>query len=88
LIIIVRGRWVRLYLGFYLRLIEDDRCSISENSPLRRHFATREEELFEVSAESFECLVTLLHQGVEGRPEDVILIEVGSVIAEVSTLYA
>jgi hypothetical protein len=37
---------------------------------------------------SFECLVTLLHQGVEGGLEDVALVEVGSVVFGVSTLHA
>jgi hypothetical protein len=80
-------RWVRSYLGCYLSLVEDDWCSISENSPLLRHFATREEELFEISEVSFERLATLLYQGVKGELEDVV-VEVGSVIAIVSTLHA
>jgi hypothetical protein len=77
--ITVRGRWVRPYLGCYLRLIEDDRCSILENSPLLHHFATRDEELLEINEVSFESFATLLHQGVEGGLEDVALVEVGSV---------
>jgi hypothetical protein len=48
----------------------------------------REEELPKISEVSFERLVILLHQGVEGRLEDVALVEVRSVIARVSTLYA
>jgi hypothetical protein len=51
------------------------------------HFTTREEELFEISVLSFECLATLLHEGVEGRLKDVVLVEVGSVGAGVSTLH-
>jgi hypothetical protein len=47
----------------------------------------REEELFEVGTESFERLVTLLRQGVEGRLEHVVLIELRSVVVGVSTLY-
>jgi hypothetical protein len=78
-----RGRWVRPYL----RLIEDDQCSIPENSPLPCHFTTLEEELFEISEVSFERLATLLRQGVEGGLEDVALVEVGSVVAEVFTLH-
>jgi hypothetical protein len=53
-----------------------------------RHFATREEELFKIDVVRIECLTTLLHQGVEGGLEDVTLIEVGSVVARVFTLYA
>jgi hypothetical protein len=48
----------------------------------------REEELFEIGDVSFECLATLLHQGVEGGFEDVALVEVKSVIAGVSTIHA
>jgi hypothetical protein len=83
----VRGRWIRSYLGCYLRLAKDDRCSIPENSPLPLHFATREEELLKISEVSFESLATLLHQGVEGGLEDVALLEVGSIVAEVFTLH-
>jgi hypothetical protein len=36
----VRGRWVRSYLGYYLGLVEDDRCSVLENNPVSRHLAT------------------------------------------------
>jgi hypothetical protein len=54
----VRERWVRLYLGFYLRLVEDDRCSILENSPMSHHFTTQEEELFNIGVASFKCLAT------------------------------
>jgi hypothetical protein len=86
--IIARGRWVRPYLEYYLRLVEDDRCSISENSPLLCHFTTHEEELFEIGTVSFERLATLLRQGVEGGLEDVGLIDVRSVGAKVSTLHA
>jgi hypothetical protein len=80
----VRRRWVRPYL----RLVEDDQCSIPENSPFPRHFTTREEEFFKISSVSFERLATLLRQGVEGRLEVVILVEVRSVVARVSTLHA
>jgi hypothetical protein len=85
--IIARGRWVRPYLGCYLRLVEDDWCSIPENSPLPRHFATLEEEHIEIGAVRFERLTTVLHQGVKGMLEDVALVEVGSVGAGVSTLH-
>jgi hypothetical protein len=37
---------------------------------------------------SFECLTTLLRQGVKGGLEDVALVEIGSVIVGVSTLHA
>jgi hypothetical protein len=39
-------------------------------------------------AVSFEHLATLLRQGVEGRIEDAVLIEVGSVGVRVSILHA
>jgi hypothetical protein len=58
--------------------MKDDRCSVSENSLLSRHFATREEEFFEIGTVSFKCLATLLYQGDEGRLEEVVLVEVGS----------
>jgi hypothetical protein len=48
-------------LGYYLRLVEDDRCSVLENNPLSCHLATREEELFKIGAVYFERLVNLLH---------------------------
>jgi hypothetical protein len=82
----VRGRWVRPYLGYYLRLVKDDRCSTLENSPLPRHFKTREKEFFKISEVSFERLTTLLHLGVEGGLKVVALIKVGSVVVRVSTL--
>jgi hypothetical protein len=72
----------------YFRLVEDDRCSISENSPLSHHVETRGGELFKIGLVSFEHLATLLHQGVEGRLEDVALVEVGFVATGVSTLHA
>jgi hypothetical protein len=65
--IVVRGRGVRSYLGYYLNLVEDERRGVLENSPLPCHFTTREEEFFEIGAVSFKHLVTLLCQGVEGR---------------------
>jgi hypothetical protein len=68
--------------------VEDDRCSIPENSPLSHHLATREEELSKIDNVSFERLSTLLCQGVEGVFEDVALVEVGSVVARVSTIHA
>jgi hypothetical protein len=60
--IIERGRWVRPYLRYYLRCVEDDRCSISKNSLLPCHFATWEEELLKISEVSFECLAALFRQ--------------------------
>jgi hypothetical protein len=44
----------------------------------------REEEFFEISAVSFEHLATLMRQGVEGRLDDVVLVEVEFVGAGVS----
>jgi hypothetical protein len=55
---------------------------------LSHHLATREEELSEIGDVSFERLSTLLRQGVEGGFEGVALIEVGFVVAGVSTLHA
>jgi hypothetical protein len=68
-------------------LVEDDRRSILENSPLSRHFTMREEELLKINAVSFEHLTTLLRQGVEGRLEDVILVEIRSIGTGVFTLH-
>jgi hypothetical protein len=86
--IIARGRWVRPYLGYYLRLVEDDRYSIPENGSLPLYLATREEELSEIDDVSFEHMATLLRQSVEGGFEDVALVEVRSVIVGISTLHA
>jgi hypothetical protein len=80
--------WIRSYLGYYHRLGEDNRRSVLENSPLSRHLATQKEELFKISAIRFERFATLLRQGVEGGLEDVALVEVGFVVAGVSTLHA
>jgi hypothetical protein len=63
-------------------------CGVPENSPLPRHFTTWEKEFFEIGAVSFKYLVTLFHQGVEGRIDDVVLVEVKSVGAGVYTLHA
>jgi hypothetical protein len=80
----VRRQWVRPYLGCYLSLAEDDYCGIPENNPLPRHLTTREEEFFEIGTISFKHLATLMRQGVEGRLDDVVLVEVESVGAGVS----
>jgi hypothetical protein len=72
----------------YLGLVEDDRYSVLENSPVSRHFAMREEELFKIGMLRFERLMTLLRQGVDGGLEDVAPIEVGYVVAGVSTFHA
>jgi hypothetical protein len=48
----------------------------------------REEELFEIGVVSFECLMTLLRQGVKGVLENLALVEVRLVVAGVSTLHA
>jgi hypothetical protein len=48
----------------------------------------QEEELFEIGMVSFQSLATLFRQGVEGGLEDVVLVEVGFVVAGVSTLHA
>jgi hypothetical protein len=68
--------------------VEDDRCCILKNSSLPRHLATREEELSEIDDVSFERLSTFLRQSIEGGFEDLTLVEVGSVVARVSTLHA
>jgi hypothetical protein len=86
--IIVRGRWVRPYLRYYLRLVEDDRRGVLENSPVLHYFATREKEFFKIDMVSFKRLMTLLRQGVEGRLDDVILVEIRSIGAEFFTLHA
>jgi hypothetical protein len=39
----------------------------------------RVEDLIQISMISLECLVIILRQGVEGGPDDVVLVEVGSV---------
>jgi hypothetical protein len=77
-----------MYLGDYLRLAEDDWCSIPENNPLPRYFTTQEKELFEIGVVNFECLASLLHQSVESELEDAVLVEVRSIGARVSTLHA
>jgi hypothetical protein len=69
------------YLRYYLRLVEDDWRSVLENIPMSHNFATREEEFF-------KCLATLLHQDVKGRLENIVLVEVRSIGAGVSTLLA
>jgi hypothetical protein len=84
----VRGRWIRSYLRYYLGLVEDNRCSILKNSPLPCHLTTQKEELSKIGNVSFECLSTLVCQGVEDGFEDVALVEVGSIIAGVFTLHA
>jgi hypothetical protein len=86
--IVARRRWVRPYLGYYLGLVKDDRCSIPNNGPLPCHLTTREEELSDIGDVSFEHLSTLLRQSVEGGFENVALVEVGSVVVGVSTLHA
>jgi hypothetical protein len=68
--------------------MKNDRHSVLENSPMSRHFTTREEELFKISVVRYERPATLLCQGVEGGLEDVALVEVRSVVAGVSTLHA
>jgi hypothetical protein len=68
--------------------VKDDRCSISENSPLLRYLTTREEDLSEDDDVSFEHLSTLLRHGVECGFEDVALVEVRSVVVRVFTLHA
>jgi hypothetical protein len=72
---------------YYLRLTEQGRCSAPENSPMSRYFTTQEEEPFKIGVVCFKCFKTVLCQGVKGRLEDVVLVEVGSVAARVSTLH-
>jgi hypothetical protein len=84
----MRGQRVRPYLGYYLGLGEDDRCSISENSPLLHHLTTQEEELSDIGDISFKRLSTQLGQSIKGGFEDLALFEVGSIVARVSTLHA
>jgi hypothetical protein len=68
--------------------VEDDPRGVPENGPMPCQFTTREEEFFEIGAVGFEHLATLLCQGVEGRLEDVVLVEVRSIGTGVSTLNA
>jgi hypothetical protein len=84
----VRGRWLRPYLGYYLGLVEDNRCSVPENSHVLCHLVKREEELFKIDAVRFERLMTLLRQGVEGGLDDIALVEVRFVVARASTPHA
>jgi hypothetical protein len=86
--IVERRRWVRPYLRYYLGLVDDDRRVVLLLHPLSHHFTTQEEELLEIGMVMFKHLVTLLRQGVECRLDDVVLIEVGFVDAEVSTIHA
>jgi hypothetical protein len=78
----------RSYLGYYLSLLKDDRHSFLENGLLPRHFTTREQEFFKIGVVGFKRLAILLRQGVEGRLDDVVLVEVGSIGVRVSTLHA
>jgi hypothetical protein len=86
--IVARGWGIRPYLGNYLRLDEDDRHGVLENSPVSRHFAMWEEELFKIGVVHFEHLAILLRLGIERGLEDVALVEVGFVVVGVSTLHA
>jgi hypothetical protein len=86
--VVLSQRWIRSYLRYYLRLVEDGRCNILENSLLSCHFTTRGEELFKVDVVSFKHLATLLRQGVECGLEDVALVKVESVVVRVFTLHA
>jgi hypothetical protein len=83
-----KKRWVRPYLRCYLSLVDDDRRCVLDDSPLLRHLITRVEELIEIGTVSFERLAILLHQGVKGRLDDVVLIDVGSIGVRVSPLNA
>jgi hypothetical protein len=83
-----KKRWVRPYLRCYLSLVDDDRRCVLDDSPLLRHLITRVEELIEIGTVSFERLVKLLRQDVEGRLDDVVLVEVGSIVAGVLLLHA
>jgi hypothetical protein len=76
------------YLRYYLGFGEDDQRSVLENHPLSHHLATQKEELLKIDVVRFERLVTLLRQGVEGGLENVALVEVGFIMARVSTLLA
>jgi hypothetical protein len=79
--IIERRRWVRPYLGHYLEFGEDDGHGVLENSPFSHHLVMRKEELLKIGAVCFECLATLLRQGVDGGLENVSLVAVRSVVA-------
>jgi hypothetical protein len=67
---------------------DDDRCGVLMDGPLPHHFTMREEEFLEIGAISFKGHATILRQGVEGRLDDVVLVEVRSVGAGAPPLHA
>jgi hypothetical protein len=83
-----RKRGVRSYLGCYLGLVDDDRCSVLEDEPLSHHLIMRVEELIQLGVVHLERLVILLHQCVECGLDDIVFVKVGSVGAEVFLLHA
>jgi hypothetical protein len=86
--IVKRKQWVRLYLKCYLGLADDDRHCVLEDEPMLHHVVTLVEELIHLNVISLERLAILLHQGVAGELDDVVLVEVGSVNARSSFLHA
>jgi hypothetical protein len=74
--VIERKRWVKLYLGYYLELMDDDQRGVLEDGLLPCHFTTQEEKFLEVSAISFKRFAILLCQGIEGRLDNVVFVEV------------
>jgi hypothetical protein len=63
------------------------RC-VLEDETLPRHLVMRVEELIHLSVVSLDHLVILLHQGVEGGLDDVVLVEVRFIDAGASFLHA
>jgi hypothetical protein len=58
------------------------------NDSLSYHLVMGVEELLQISAMALERLGTLLHQGVKGGLDDVVLVEVRSIDARASLLHA
>jgi hypothetical protein len=75
------------YLRCYLGLADDDwRCILEDES--LPHYLTRVEELVYIRVVRLERLAILLRQGVEGRLDDIMLIEVRSVDVGAFFLHA
>jgi hypothetical protein len=75
------------------RFIENHPIWILEDGPLISEVVLSQrlpavEELLQISAMTLERLGTLLHQGVKGGLDDVVLVEVRSIDARASLLHA
>jgi hypothetical protein len=80
--IIERKREFGSYLGCYLSFVDDDWRYILLDEPLSRYLVMREEELIHLLAVGLKRLAIFVRQVVEGRLDDVILVEVRSVGVE------